>query len=146
MPSGVQRAPVTRVFGGVAMTFFGLNYMLVASLLAGIVMLIPLVGPFLALIPPILFALFQVPVVALWLLTALFIYQFVIVNVLMPRLLSDAVGLHPLLVFAAILVSIKIAGFWGAFSSLWFSFSSCRDVPHTAISVPVPSSRSSPRL
>jgi predicted PurR-regulated permease PerM len=25
------------------------------------------------------------------------------------------VGLHPLLVFAALLISIKVAGFWGAF-------------------------------
>ena len=45
----------------------------------------------------------------------LFLYQFVIVNMLMPRVLSDSLGLHPLLVFAAILLSVKVAGFWGAF-------------------------------
>ena len=33
----------------------------------------------------------------------------------LPRVMSEAVGLHPLLVFAALLVSIKVAGFWGAF-------------------------------
>lgn len=99
----------------VAMALLGLNFVLVASLFAGVFMLIPLVGPFLALIPPLLVVSIQSPGLAVWLLLALFIYQFAIVNVLMPRMLSEAVGLHPLLVFAAILVSIKVAGFWGAF-------------------------------
>jgi predicted PurR-regulated permease PerM len=35
--------------------------------------------------------------------------------VLMPRLMSEVLGLHPLLVFAAILLGVKIGGFWGAF-------------------------------
>lgn len=98
-----------------AMTLLGMNYVLVASLLSALVMLIPLVGPILALIPPVFLALLQSPGMAPWLLLGLFVYQFVIVNVLMPRILSDALGLHPLLVFAAILLSVKVAGFWGAF-------------------------------
>ncbi len=125
-------ASVNRTFGGflrgqllqaflvtigtaVVMTFFGLNYVLVASLFAGLFMLIPLIGPFLALLPPLFVALFQTPAVILWIVLILFGYQFVIVNVLMPRVLSDALGLHPLLVFAAILVGVRMGGFWGAF-------------------------------
>ncbi len=125
-------ASVDRTFGGfirgqllqavlvalgtaVAMTVLGLNFVLIASLFAGLLMVIPLVGPFLALVPPILAVLLQSPDLTIWLFLALFIYQFVITNVLMPRVLSDSLGLHPLLVFAAILVSIKIGGFWGAF-------------------------------
>jgi predicted PurR-regulated permease PerM len=92
-----------------------LNFALVASLFAGVFMLIPLVGPFLALLPPLLVALIQTPGVALWVLLALFIYQFAITNVVMPRVLSSAVGMHPLLVLGALLVSVKVAGFWGAF-------------------------------
>jgi predicted PurR-regulated permease PerM len=88
---------------------------LVASLFAGLFMLIPLIGPFLALIPPLLAALLQNPDSALWIFLILFVYQFAIVNVLMPRVLSHALGLHPLLVFGAILISIRLAGFWGAF-------------------------------
>jgi predicted PurR-regulated permease PerM len=109
------QALLVAVGTAVAMTVLGLNFVLIASLFAGLFMLIPLVGPFLALLPPLLVVLLQTPELAVWLVIALFIYQFVIVNVLMPRLLSEAVGLHPLLVFAALLVSIKIAGFWGAF-------------------------------
>ena len=99
----------------IVMTLFGLNYILVASLFVALFMVIPLVGPFLALIPPLLATLFQAPDLTLWIVLILFVYQFVIVNVLMPRLIGNSVGLHPLLVFAAILVSVRVAGFWGAF-------------------------------
>lgn len=99
----------------VAMTALELDFVLIASLFAGLFMLIPLVGPFLALVPPFFVCLVQTPELAVWLLLALFIFQFVIVNVLMPRVMSEAVGLHPLLVFAALLIGIKVAGFWGAF-------------------------------
>lgn len=100
---------------GVALVLFNLNFVLVASLFAAVLMLIPLVGPALSVIPPLLVVLLQAPGVALWLLVLLVVYQFVLVNVVMPRLLSEAVGLHPLLVLAAILGGIKIGGFWGAF-------------------------------
>ncbi len=113
--SQLMQALLVGVGTGIAMTVLALNFVLIAALFAGLFMLIPLVGPFLALIPPVLVALFQTPDVALWLFIFLFVYQFVIVNVLMPRVLSDSLGLHPLLVFAAILISVRIAGFWGAF-------------------------------
>ncbi|OGO33924.1 MAG: hypothetical protein A2Z03_09815 [Chloroflexi bacterium RBG_16_56_8] len=99
----------------IALQVLGLNYVLAASLFAALFMLIPLVGPFLALIPPLLVGLFQAPELTLWLFIALFLNQFIIINVLMPRVLSQALGLHPLLVFAAILIGIKVGGFWGAF-------------------------------
>ena len=38
----------------------------------------------------------------------------VIFNVLAPRLLSQQVGLHPLLVFLAVLTGARVAGIWGA--------------------------------
>jgi len=98
----------------IVMTLFGLDFVLIASLFAGLFMLIPMVGPFLALLPPLLVVVFESPGGALWVFVILLILQFAIVNVLMPRMMSKAVGLHPLLVFAAILFGIKIAGFWGA--------------------------------
>jgi predicted PurR-regulated permease PerM len=111
----IIQALIVGVGTAIAMTVLGLNFVLVASLFAGLFMLIPLVGPFLALVPPLLVCLAQAPDLAFWLVLALFIYQFIVVNVLMPRVMSEAVGLHPLLVFAALLVSVKVAGFWGAF-------------------------------
>lgn len=105
----------------VAMQLAGLNFIMAASLFAFLFMLIPLVGPVLALLPPLVIALFQVPDTTIWLLIALFLYQSVIVNILMPRVFSKALGLHPLLVLAAILIGIKVGGFWGAFFGIPFA-------------------------
>jgi len=99
----------------VVMMIFRLDFVLVASLFGGLFMLIPLVGGFFSLLPPLFVALFEAPSIAIWLVIGLFIYQFIVTNVLMPRILSQSIGLHPLLVFAALLVGIKVAGFWGAF-------------------------------
>jgi hypothetical protein len=49
-----------------------------------------------------------------WVFISLFILQFVVINVLMPRIMSQSVGLHPLLVFAAVLVGARVGGGWGA--------------------------------
>lgn len=111
----ILQAFIVGIGTAIAMTVLELNFVLIASLVAGLFMLIPLVGPFLALVPPFLVCLVQAPGLALWLLLGLLMYQLIVVNVLMPRVMSEAVGLHPLLVFAALLVSVKVAGFWGAF-------------------------------
>ena len=44
--------------------------------------------------------------------------QQVMFNVIAPRILSNSVGLHPLFVFAALLVGSRVAGFWGVFLAL----------------------------
>ena len=94
---------------------FGQPFVLVASLFAGFFMLIPFVGSFLALLPPLLTTLFhnpdQLPLVMLILL----LYQLVIVNVVIPKIMSEALGLHPLIILGSLLVGTKFGGFWGAF-------------------------------
>jgi predicted PurR-regulated permease PerM len=54
------------------------------------------------------------PEVAIYLFVALLALQQVIFNVLAPRILSRQVGLHPLLVFFAVLAGARVAGVWGA--------------------------------
>ncbi len=98
----------------IVMGIFGEPFLLVASLFAGFFMLIPFVGTALALVPPVLATLShdpgQVPLVFIILL----VYQLLVSNVVMPKLLSDALGLHPLIIIASLLIGIKIGGFWGA--------------------------------
>ena len=92
----------------------GLKLVLLPSMIAGAFMLIPFAGPFLAMLLPLLLAAVDRPD-AFWpTLLALFVLQQVVVNVIAPRLMSQAVGLHPLLVFLAVLGGAKVAGVWGA--------------------------------
>ncbi len=99
----------------VVTTLFNQPFALVASLFAGLFMLIPFVGAAVALVPPLLTALFHDPAQLPFSLGILLVYQLVIVNVVMPKILSDALGLHPLIIIASLLIGIKVGGFWGAF-------------------------------
>lgn len=93
----------------------GIEFVLVASLFAGAVMIIPIFGPFLAIIPPVTIALISAPVQTVLLVVGgLLILQQFTFNVLAPKLMSDSLGMHPLLVFAALLIGGRLAGITGA--------------------------------
>lgn len=97
------------------MGVMGISYVALASVLAAIVVLIPLIGGVTAMVPPLVIVLIEAPDRFLFMLIALVIVQQVLFNVIMPRLMGQIVGLHPLLVFAAILVGATLAGGWGLF-------------------------------
>ncbi|HLZ09520.1 MAG TPA: AI-2E family transporter, partial [Chloroflexota bacterium] len=79
----------------VIMSFAGLSYILLASIFAGVVMVVPFIGPFLALVLPIVIAVFSnlPPSQLLLLFIALSILQFLVLNVVAPKVLSQNVGL-----------------------------------------------------
>jgi hypothetical protein len=95
------------------MSALGLDYVALASVLAAIVVLAPIIGSVLGAIPPLLIVLIEKPDRFLLMLIILVIVQQVLFNMIMPRLMGRIVGLHPLLVFAAILVGATVAGGWG---------------------------------
>jgi predicted PurR-regulated permease PerM len=92
----------------------GLPYGFVITALSAIAMLVPFFGPPLALVPPILAtAIFS----SEWLLLVaplLLIVQTVLVNYLQPKLMREALGMHPILVLVGLLVGAQVAGLWGA--------------------------------
>jgi predicted PurR-regulated permease PerM len=96
------------------MSVAGLKLVLLPSVVAGLFMLLPFIGPFLAMVLPLVVAAATKPDSFWIVLVALFILQQIVVNVVAPRLMSHTVGLHPLLVFFAVLGGAKVAGIWGA--------------------------------
>ena len=98
----------------IVMQIASLPYSLVLSIFAGLAMAIPFIGPYLAMGPPLVLAIILVPGTVWWVFVLLFILQFVVVNVLAPRIMSQNVGIHPLLVFAAVLIGAQVGGGWGA--------------------------------
>lgn len=97
----------------VLMVMFNLSDVALSSVLAAILVLIPLIGGLFAMIPPLLITIVEAPDRFLIMLIALVVLQQVLFNIVMPRLMGQIVGLHPLLVFAAILVGARLAGVWG---------------------------------
>src|SRR5438067_471886 len=99
---------------GLIMSVLQVDYALLSSVVAALVLLIPFLGPVLAVVLPVAIALLTHPDVTIFLFVALLALQQVIFNVLAPRVLSRQVGLHPLLVFFAVLTGARVAGVWGA--------------------------------
>ena len=99
----------------IVMWIAGLGYIVLSTTIAGLAMVIPFVGPIVALVAPITLAAAQGgPTLAIQVFVALLVLQQIVFNVLAPKVMSEAVGLHPVLVLLAILVGGKAAGLAGA--------------------------------
>lgn len=91
-----------------------LPYPFLIVAISGIAMLIPFFGPPLALVPPILATAIFNPDVLLFVAPILLVVQTVLVNYLQPRLMREALGMHPILVLVGLLIGAQVAGLWGA--------------------------------
>ncbi len=92
----------------------GLPYGFLVGGASALAMLIPFFGPPLALIPPIVATAIWAPQWLLVVAPLLLIVQTVLVNYLQPRLMREALGMHPLLVLVGLVVGAQVAGLWGA--------------------------------
>ena len=111
------RVPGGFIFGvivAIAMLVAGLDYVLAIAVLAGLAMTIPFVGLVIGLLLPILATLLQDPSLALWVAIPLVASQQILDNIVMPKLTASAMGVHPVVVIASILIGTTAAGFWGA--------------------------------
>jgi predicted PurR-regulated permease PerM len=96
----------------------GVPFAGVLAVLSGLTMIIPFFGPILAEIPVLAVALLGAPDVFLWVLVLTIALQQVVLNVIGPRIMSNAIGIHPIFVFLALLLGSRIAGFWGVFLAM----------------------------
>ncbi|MGZ8527958.1 MAG: AI-2E family transporter [Candidatus Limnocylindrales bacterium] len=92
----------------------GLDFIAVTTAASGLLMAIPFFGPFVSWAPPVIVAIFTQPTLILPTLAIMMVGWFIVMNVLQPRLMADAVGLHPIVVLASVIVGSKIAGVSGA--------------------------------
>jgi predicted PurR-regulated permease PerM len=105
------------VYGvGVAVIMLGagLPFVALASVVAGIGIFVPFLGPVLGVIPPLLVALTADFGRAIIVFILTMVLNLVVVNVVQPKVLSQQIGLHPFVVLGAVLIGVRIAGPWGA--------------------------------
>jgi predicted PurR-regulated permease PerM len=103
---------VTGVFpdGGTYAPAFGVFY--------GLMELVPYVGPVLGALPPVLVALVQDPLTALWVALLFAALQQIEGHVIAPNIFGHALRLNPILVILALLFGGEIYGFVGALIAL----------------------------
>ncbi len=97
----------------VAMSIAELAFSLAIAFLAALIMFIPAVGAPIAMVLPGLVALIQGSAATIPLLIAMTAYQQVLLRILMPRIMSEVVGMPALLILTAVMISVRLIGFWG---------------------------------
>ncbi len=100
--------------GTVTSLVLGLDYLPATSALAGVLMAIPFFGPFAAWAPPVLVAAVTAPGAMVPALIAMAAGWMVVMNVLQPRVMADALRIHPVVVLGSVLLGLKVAGIGGA--------------------------------
>ena len=91
--------------GGICLIGFwliGLPYPLVLAVLAGAMEIVPYFGPTLAAIPAILVAVSTDPALLIWVLVVICAVQFIENNLLVPRIMDQSVGVHPVVTILAL--------------------------------------------
>ncbi len=93
---------------------FGLPLAALTSVTSGVLHAIPFFGPFLSWAPPVIVALVLQPTAILPTFVLMIAGWFLVMNVLQPRIMQGAVGIHPIVVLGSVLVGSRIAGIPGA--------------------------------
>jgi predicted PurR-regulated permease PerM len=107
---GIVYAAVAAVTSAI----LGLPYLAVSTAAAGVLMAIPFFGPFVAWAPPLIVALLTPNASVVPAAILMGVGWFVVMNILQPRLMQEAVGIHPIVVLGSVLIGSKIAGVTGA--------------------------------
>ncbi|MDQ3880141.1 MAG: AI-2E family transporter [Chloroflexota bacterium] len=104
--------------GLTALTLLGFGelgrFTLVLALIAGVLEWFPIIGPVVAAIPALLIALTISPAAVLAILALYIAIQQLENNLLVPKVMGDAIELHPAVMILALVVGGALFGFWGA--------------------------------
>jgi predicted PurR-regulated permease PerM len=96
----------------------GKTYALAFGVWFGLMELVPYVGPFLGAVPPLLVALFQDPLTAVWVALLFIGLQQIEGHVASPLIFGHALRINPLLVIFALLFGAELFGIVGALVAL----------------------------
>ncbi len=108
------------VFTWVILTLLGVEFALPLAALAGLLEIVPTIGPVIAAIPAVVVALtVSLPLAAIVAFSYILI-QFFESHVLVPRIMQKAVGLNPIVIIVGIITGGKLLGPIGALLAIPF--------------------------
>ncbi|HEY7966556.1 MAG TPA: AI-2E family transporter [Solirubrobacteraceae bacterium] len=106
------------IFGTLGIFGDGRTYAFAFGAFFGTMELVPFIGPVLGAIPPIVVALFQNPLTALWVVLLFIALQQLEGHIVAPQIFGHALRINPLLVIIALLFGDAIYGIIGALMAL----------------------------
>ncbi len=98
----------------VAYLIIGLPYALTLAVIAGILEAVPMIGPTLGAVPAVLVAISISPLTALWVIIASILIQALENNLIVPRVMDEAMGIHPMLTLLSLATFGSLLGLPGA--------------------------------
>ncbi len=104
---------VVGTFVFLGLWLLGVRYAPVLGLVAGVFELIPVIGPWLGAIPGLIVVLATAPEKFIWVALLYLAVQLLENSLLVPRIQSESLNLHPVMVLAALIVGSEVAGLWG---------------------------------
>ena len=97
----------------IGLSLLGIRFALLLAIIAGILELVPYIGPVLSAIPAVILAFFQAPILALWVLILYIVVQQLENYLLVPVIMKKVVGLNPVVVIISLLIGGKLLGILG---------------------------------
>lgn len=101
-----------------ALLLLGVPYALVLAIIAGILEIIPFIGPLLSGVPAVILALSISPIHAVLTALSYVVIQSVEGNVLVPKIMQKATGINPIISLLAVLIGWRLGGIVGAILSI----------------------------
>jgi predicted PurR-regulated permease PerM len=102
----------------IALYLLGVPYALILAILAGMMEIIPYLGPIISAIPAVLVGFLVNPLTGLLVLAAYIIIQQFENHVITPQIMKKAIGLNPVAVILALLIGAKLGGVLGAIMAI----------------------------
>ncbi|OGG11593.1 hypothetical protein A2Z00_05185 [Candidatus Gottesmanbacteria bacterium RBG_13_45_10] len=102
----------------IGLTILRVDFALPLAILAGLLELVPMIGPTISAIPAVLVALAMSPFLALCVIALYFIVQQVENNLLVPAIMKKSVGFSPIITIVSLLIGGRLAGIVGAILSV----------------------------
>ncbi len=98
----------------IGLVFLQIEYALPLAIFAGLLEIVPTIGPTISAIPAILVAFSQAPLLALSVGALYIIVQQIENNIVVPMVMRKSVGLPPILTILALMIGGRFAGVTGA--------------------------------
>lgn len=102
------------IFSFVGLTLLGIPFALPLALLAGLLEIIPTLGPILAAVPSVIIGFSISPLMGLATTSLAFLIQQVENYVFVPKVMEKSVGVSPIITLLALAIGFRLAGLVGA--------------------------------
>ena|SRR3989338_6250561 len=102
----------------IGLSILGVRNALALALLAGLLEIVPYLGPVLSAVPAVFVAFVQSPPLALFVIVLYIVVQQIENYILVPKVMGRTVGANPVVILLAVLIGFKLGGIIGMLISV----------------------------